>query len=75
MQMKQNGAYGLHLYVSSGTTTGQRCCVRGSVCGVFGSYGSIRNRKQSSYYLVAFLYKTARKMTNDCINNERAKER
>ena len=42
---------------------------------MFRSYGSVGNRKQSSYQLVALLSKAARKVTSDCINNERERER
>ena len=59
--MKQNGAYVVYMELRSSSTTGQRCCVLGYVCGVFGSYGSIVNRKQSSYQLVTLLSKEARK--------------
>ena len=72
--MKQNGTYVLYMELRSCPTTGQRCCVLGYVCGVFGSYGSVGNRK-SSYQLVALLSKAARKVTSDCINNERERER
>ena len=63
--MKQNGAYVVYVELGSCPTPGQRCCVLGYVCGVFGSYGSVGNRKQSSYQLVALLSKAARKMIND----------
>ena len=63
MQMKQNGTYLVYIDLGIALTTGQRCCVLGSVCGVFGSYGSIGNRKQTMQ-LVDLLSKTARKVTS-----------
>ena len=47
MQMKQNGAYLGVIELSTPASTGQIYCVLGSVCGVFGSQGSIGNRKQA----------------------------
>ena len=47
MQMKQNGAYLGVIELGTPASTGQRCCVLGSVCDVFGSQGSNGNKKQA----------------------------